>query len=155
MDGIALPLPSDESLLDLIKRGLKTLASVLTNAGRDIVTNRIIGAGTEPKFVGWGTTAGTAGVTDTTLFGEKALDLAATSGTRPTGTSSRVLTSVANDTYQVTATLTATGAGTVTNAGLFDVATIGSGNLYVKGDFTGIVLAINDSIAFTFKHQLS
>lgn len=156
MDGIALPRPSyDETLLDLIRRGLKTLASVLTNAGRDIVTNRILGSGTEPKYIGWGTGAGTAAVGDTTLFTERDTGLAAATIARPAGTSSRVTTGPANDTYQVTGTLTATGAGTVTNAGLFDSATQGAGNLYVKGDFTGIVLAINDSIAFTFKHQLT
>jgi hypothetical protein len=51
----------------------------------------------------------------------------------------------------VTGTRTATGAGTVTNAGLFDNATMGSGSLFLKGDFTGIGLAIGDSIAFTIK----
>jgi hypothetical protein len=38
----------------------------------------------------------------------------------------------------------------VTNAGLFDNATIASGTLFVKGDFTGIGLASGDSISFTF-----
>jgi hypothetical protein len=155
---IAIPAPAHDPLevvQDWIKRGLRQLASVLTNAGRDIVTNRILGSGTEPKFIGWGTTVATALVTDTTLGAEKAADLTATTGTRVTGTSSRVTTSVTNDTYQVTGTYTATGAGTVTNAGLFDSATIAAGNLYVKGDFTGVALAIGDSIAFTFKHQLT
>jgi hypothetical protein len=156
MDGIALPLPlaDDESLLDLIKRGLKSLfASVLTNSGRAIVTNRIMGVGTEPKFVGWGTGAGTAVVGDTTLTTEVGQDFTGTIS-RPAGTSSRVTTGPTNDTYQVTATLTcsATG-GTIQNAGLFDAAS--AGNLYVKGDFAGITLAVNDSIAFTFKHQLT
>lgn len=59
------------------------------------------------------------------------------------------------DIHQVTATLTATGGGTVTNAGTFDNATIGSGNLGLKGDFTGIVLNSGDSIALTFKAQMS
>jgi hypothetical protein len=36
------------------------MATVVTNAGRDIVTNRIKGAGTEPLNIGWGTAAGTA-----------------------------------------------------------------------------------------------
>jgi len=156
--GIAIPGPVNspaDVVADWIKRGLRHLASVLTNAGRAIVTNRIHGAGTEPLQVGWGTGVGTAAAADTTLFTEKALDLSATSGSRTAGTGSQVTTSVTNDTYQVQATLTATGAGTVTNAGCFDNATIGSGNLYLKGDFTGIGLSSGDSIAFTFKHQLS
>jgi hypothetical protein len=133
------------------------MATVITNAGRDIVTNRIIGSGTEPKNIGWGTGAGTAAVGDTTLFAEKAADLTATTGTRPAGTSSRQTTSVANDTYRVTGTLTMTAAGpvSVTNAGLFDNTTIGSGNLFFKGDFTGIALSLNDSISFTFNAQFN
>jgi hypothetical protein len=55
------------------------------------------------------------------------------SSTTITGTGS-------GDVHQVLATLTATGAGTVTNAGTFDNSTIGSGNLGLKGDFTGVPL---------------
>lgn len=131
------------------------MASVLTNAGRDILTNRIKGSGTEPVYIGWGTGAGTAGATDTTLFTEKDVDLSGTTGTRTTGTSSRQTTSVTNDTYRVTGTRTATGAGTVTNAGLWDNSALGSGNLFVKGDFTGIALASGDSIAFTINLQFT
>ena len=56
---------------------------------------------------------------------------------------------VTGDTYRVTGTYTASGSGTVTNAGLFDAATITAGNLFMYGDFTGIGLAANDAIAFT------
>ena len=131
------------------------MATVLTNAGRALLTSLMKLTGTEPKFVGWGTGAGTAAVTDATLFSEKALDLTTATGTRATGATSQQTTTVTNDTHQVLATLTATGAGTVTNAGTFDNATIGSGNCLIKGDFTGIVLASGDSIAFTFKLQFS
>lgn len=127
------------------------MATVLTDKGRDITTSRLSGGGTEPKYIGWGTGVGTAGVTDTTLFTEKDVDLSATTGTRTTGTSSQQTTTVTNDTYQVTGTRTATGAGTVTNAGLWDNATLGSGNLFAKGDFTGIALSSGDAIAFTVK----
>lgn len=125
------------------------MATKVTDTGLGIVTNRIAGSGTEPKYIGWGTAAGTAAVTDTTLFTEKDVDLSATSGTRTTGTSSQQTTTTTSDTYRVTGTRTATGAGTVTNAGLFDNATIASGSLFLKGDFTGIGLASGDSIAFT------
>jgi len=126
------------------------MATVVVNAGRDIVTNRIKGAGTEPLNIGWGVSAGTAAVTDTTLFGERLVDLTTAAGTDHTaGTSTRQTTTVTNDTYQVIGTRTATGAGTVTNAGLFDAAS--GGNLFLKGDFTGIGLASGDSIQFTIK----
>ena len=134
----------------------KQLATVLTDAGRAILTDRLKGAGgAEPNQVGWGTGAGTAAVGDTTLFNERADDLTATTGSRTAGTSTRVTTSVANDTYEVVATKTATGAGSVTNAGLWNNAAIGSGNLFMKGDFASIGLAINDSITFTFRLQFT
>jgi hypothetical protein len=139
------PSPVTDLLL-----GLRVLlATVITNVGLAVFTNRIIQAGTAPKNIGWGTGAGTAAAGDTTLFTEKLVDLTTSAGTDHTvGTESRTTTTQTNDTYTVTGTRTATGAGTVTNAGLFDAAS--GGTLTVKGDFTGIGLAIGDSIAFTF-----
>lgn len=126
------------------------MATLVVNAGRDIITNRVKGAGTEPLNIGWGVSAGTTAATDTTLFGERLVDLTTAAGTDHTaGTSTRQTTTVTNDTYQVVGTRTATGAGTVTNAGLFDAAS--GGNLFLKGDFTGIGLASGDSIQFTIK----
>lgn len=131
------------------------MATKVTNAGLDILTNRIKGSGTEPVYIGWGSGTGTAAVADTTLFSEKAADISTTSGTRITGTSTRQTTSVTNDTWQLTGTYTATGSGTITNAGCFDSATIAAGNLFLKGDFTGIGLSTTDSIAFTIKAQFT
>jgi len=131
------------------------MATVVTDAGLAIITNRIVGSGTEPKYVGWGTGAGTAAVADTTLFTEKADDLSTGTGTRVTGTSSRTTTTKTNDTYTVVGTITATGAGTVTNAGLFDGSTIGSDNLFVKGDHASIGLAVSDAIEYTFNVKFS
>ena len=139
------------------------MANVLVNAGRAIITNRIIGSGTEPKYIGWGTGAGTADVTDTTLFTEAASDATVTTNNvRVTGTSSRQTTSVTNDTNRVTGTVTAETGKTITNAGVFDSdgaqaspAAPSGGNLWVKGDFTGIALNTGDSITFTFNLQLT
>jgi len=123
------------------------MATLLVNGGKAIVTNRILGSGTEPKYIAWGTGAGTTAATDTTLFTE--------TGTRATGTSTQQTTSTTNDTYQVVGTLTASGTLAITNAGTFDVVTSSSGNLFVKGDFSTINLASGDSIQFTFKTQFS
>jgi len=126
------------------------MATYVVNQGLDITTNRLKGAGTEPLYIGWGVGAGTTAKADTTLFGERLVDLATAAGTDHTaGSSSRVLTTVANDSYQVVGTRTATGAGSVTNAGLFDAAS--GGNLYLKGDFTAVGLNPGESIAFTIK----
>lgn len=125
------------------------MATVVTTAGRAVAVNRVRGTGTEPLYVGWGTGAGTASTGATALYTEKAADLSTGTGTRVTGSSASHSTTVTGDTYRVTATYTASGSGTVTNAGLFDAATITAGNLFMYGDFTGIGLAANDAIAFT------
>ena len=126
------------------------MATFVVNGGLAITTYRLQGLGTEPSFIGWGVSAGTTAKTDTTLFGERLVDLATAAGTDHTaGSSSRVSTTVTNDSYQVVGTRTATGAGTVTNAGLFDAAS--GGSLYLKGDFTGVGLKPGESIAFTIK----
>lgn len=117
------------------------MATVFTNAGKDILTNRIKGSGTEPLFVAIGTGAGTAAITDTTLFTEVE--------TRTSGTSTRVTTTVTNDTYQSVGTVTATATRAVTNAGLFDASS--AGNLFMKGDFSTINLSSGDSIQVTAK----
>lgn len=122
------------------------MATVLTTKGKEIIVDRILGNGTEPKYVAWGTGAGTAAVSDTTLFTESA-------EARVAGTSSKVTTTTTNDTYQVVGTMTASAGRTITNAGLFDAST--SGNLFIKTDFTGVVLATSDSITFTFKCQFT
>lgn len=143
------PFRTLKAAVDAAGRFGVLLATVVTNVGLAIITNRIIQAGTAPKNIGWGTGAGTAAVGDTTLFTEKLVDLSTSAGTDHTvGTESRTTTTQTNDTYTVTGTRTATGAGTVTNAGLFDAAS--GGTLFVKGDFTGVGLSIGDSIAFTF-----
>jgi len=125
------------------------VATFVVNNGVGIITNRIKGAGTEPLNVGWGTGAGTTTKTDTSLFTEALVNLTAGTTDHTAGTSTQQTTTVTNDTYQVVATRTATGAGTVTNAGLWDAAS--GGTLFLKGDFTGIGLASGDSIQFTFK----
>jgi hypothetical protein len=118
------------------------MANVLTNAGKAIITNRIKGSGTEPSWVAWGTGAGTAAATDTTLFTESA-------EARVSGTSTQVTTTTTNDSYQVVGTITASATRAITNAGLLDAST--AGNLFVKGDFSVINLNSGDSIQFTIK----
>lgn len=122
------------------------MATLLVSTGKAIVTNYLNGgAATQPKYIGWGTGAGTTALTDTTLFTEVT--------PRVTGTSSQVTTTTTSDTLQVVGTQTAGTGETITNAGLFDAST--SGNLFAKGDFSGIALSTGDSIQFTFKVQFS
>lgn len=125
------------------------MATLVVNNGKGIITNRLKGAGTEPLNVGWGTGAGTTAAADTTLFTEALVTLAAGTTDHTAGTSTQQTTTTTNDTYQVVATRTATGSGTVTNAGLWDAAS--GGTLFLKGDFGGIALVSGDSILFTIK----
>lgn len=99
-----------------------------------------------PRFIGWGTGAGTSAVSDTTLFSESA-----DPATRATATLSGVTTTVTGDTFQAVGTLTSGTTQTVTNAGLFDKVT--AGNLVVKGDHAGVPLLNGDSIQYTAKLQ--
>ena len=121
------------------------MATLLVNTGRAIITNRLNSGGTIPSYVAWGTGAGTTSATDTTLFTEVT--------PRTSGTVTQVTTSTTNDTFQVVGTQTAGTTETITNAGLFDAAT--SGNLFTKGDFTGIALNTGDSIQFTWRVAFS
>lgn len=106
----------------------------------------------EPKFVALGSGAGTAGITDTTLFTEF------TNGTwsgyaRSTATGSQVTTSVTNDTAKwVSTAFTAPAGGVaITNTGNFDASTVG--NLHIKGDFSVVNLAQNDTMTVTITDQ--
>lgn len=121
------------------------MATLLVNTGKAIVTNRLNSGGTIPQWLGWGTGAGTTTAADTTLFTEV--------GSRVSGTVTQVSTSTTNDTYQVVGTITSPSTQTITNAGVFDAIT--SGNLFVKGDFTGLALVSGDSIQFTVKVQFN
>lgn len=125
------------------------MTTFLVNAGLAIITNRIKGAGTEPLNLGWGTGAGAASASSTDLSTPKDVDLSAAGPARTAGASTQQTTTQTNDTYQVVATRTATGAGTVTNLGTFDAVT--AGNLFVIADGQSVLLAIGDSIQATVK----
>jgi len=131
------------------------MAVALTQSGRGVITSRITGTGAEPKEIGWGTTSTAHTSASSTLTNEVALDLVTTSGTRTTGTGTRVTSSTTNDTYRVTGTRQASGSSQVREAGLFDQNAINAGNLFVAADFGAINLSSGDSIAFTFDTRFS
>lgn len=131
----------------IIAKGIILAAVAFTNAGAAIITNRVIQAGTAPKYIGWGTGTTAAAVTDTALVTEVA---PTTGGGRTAGTESRTTITVTNDNYQVAGTVTATLAGptAITEAGLFDATT--SGNLLTRAVFSAVNVVSGDSISFTF-----
>lgn len=141
----AAPTGVAAAVADMIKKGLIALATVFTNAGAAIISNRVTQAGTAPKNIGWGVGTGAAAVGDTALGTESA---PTTSGGRTVGTESRVTTSVTNDTYQVAGTVTAGSTLAITEAGLFDA--VSSGNLLIRSVFSAVNVVSGDSITFTF-----
>jgi hypothetical protein len=126
------------------------MATVFANVGKQWVVDKMDDSqASTMNRIGWGTGAGTAANTDTTLFTED-------NDGRATATLSQVTTGgVTGDTFQAVGTITSTGTKTITNAGLFDAATEGTGNMLVKGDFTGIPLVSGDSIEFTIQLRVS
>jgi len=123
------------------------MATIYTNVGKAISAQKFSGGNaTTFNRIGWGTGAGTAAIADTTLFVEAA-------ETRATATLTVLTGTVTNDTFQAVGTLTSLTGQTITNAGVFDTATVG--NLLEKADFTGIPLLANDSIQFTFQLRFS
>jgi hypothetical protein len=114
------------------------MADIYTNKGEELTADYIDGTASAPTnwYIGWGTGAGTASKTDTTLFTEVGTRVAATES-QPTASQNRFV-----------ATLTASGAQTITNAGVFDAST--SGNMLLKSDFTAVPLADGETIEFTF-----
>lgn len=120
------------------------MASVLANTGKAIITSLL--STSNAKYVAWGTGAGTAAATDTTLFTESA-------ESRTAGTQTQQTTTTTNDTYRVVGVITATATRAITNAGIFDASS--SGNLFAKGDFSTMNLASGDSIEFTFNVEVT
>lgn len=122
----------------------------VTNAGVAILTNRIIQAGTAPKYQGWGTGTTTPDVTDTALQTEAA---PTTAGGRTTGTESRATVTVANDAYQVSGTITATGTVAITEYGQFDAAS--GGNMLIHAVHGAQNLSSGDAITYTSKLKIA
>jgi len=115
------------------------MADIYTDAGEDLTADILDGTASVPTFrVGWGTGAGTAAKGDTTLFTEAAEARVSTSQSQPS-----------SNVNQFLGTITSASGQTITNAGIFDAAS--AGNMLLKSDFTGIVLANGDKIEFTFQ----
>ena len=116
----------------------------VVNAGLAIITNRIKGSGTEPKYIQWGKSTVAVSSTQTALLnpGTEARVLA---------TTTRIQTTVAYDTYQAVGTIIcgATSGAAITEAALFD-ATSG-GNMFLRGKFAVVNLNQNEGIQFTIK----
>lgn len=121
------------------------MSGVITNAGLALMANLGIGSGTEFGYLAYGSDDTAAAVTDTALGSET---------DREAATTSRVTTSVTNDTMRFTKTFAITGATTVKEVGIFNDATAGTMLArYVLG--TARSLSDGDSYVVTFDIPLS
>jgi len=119
------------------------------NAGLDRITSALVALN---WWLQWGTGSGaaaTANVVTTTT----------TTEARVATTDAQGTTTVTNDKFVMTATITAAGTRAITEVGAFDAVGSGSpptgGNMDVYGDFSAINLASGDSIAFTINVTFS
>ena len=116
------------------------MAVVFVDDGEEYLVDLMDGTSTAlARFIAWGTGAGVAAKTDAALTTEGP-------ELRATGTQ----TQVTPNEMKAVGTITATGARTVIEAGLFDIVTASSGTLIVRTDHGSQVLAINDAIEYTF-----
>lgn len=117
------------------------MATVYTSVGEALVVDLVDGVSavhldaTNAK-IAWGTGAGTAAKGDTTLFTEASEARVVPTVSQPTA-----------DKNQWVGTITADGAKTITNAGLFNAAS--GPTLIIHGDHAGQVLALGDKIEYT------
>jgi hypothetical protein len=134
--------------------------TVITNDGRKIAANRMLGLGTEPKYGHWGlnTAATTAAVTDTALANPATEARVAGVTDRTTASGS----SVTNDSYRVTVALVADGAKAIKEFGLFDTAGTGSpptsatGTMHLRSTFDVINLGgAGEGIQFVALHRFN
>lgn len=120
---------------------------VLTETGEEWAVDKLNEAvQTKAEYIGWGTGATVPSKSGTNIS-------TPANEARVLGTSSKT-GSLATAKLQVVGTLTSASAQTITNAGLFTTAGTGTppsgGSLIVWGDHTGVALAINDQIQYTF-----
>lgn len=133
-------------------KSIISLATVLCDTGRTWAGDKLHEASqTTADYIGWGTGVGTAGVTDTTLFTEDSGGSPAYA--RVSATRTQQTSSVTRDQIRWVGTLTSNGTKSISNAGNFEASS--GGAPIIKGDFTPIALALNDSIQFTFTLTLS
>lgn len=128
-------------------------ATVVTNKGKAMLADRLRTSPgtytTSPKFCAMGT--GATGAARTAVAGDTALSTEVE--TRTSGTESTVTTTQTGDTYQVTGTVTATTTRAIDEAGLFDASS--TGNMGTSATFSVVNLNNGDSIAFTWKVQVT
>lgn len=115
------------------------MADVLVNVGRAWIVNKLNeDVQTTGDYIAWGTGAGIASETDTALFAESPDEIRTVAvRTKPS----------VNQIQWKGRIMCAANPKIITNVGNFTAAS--GGTLIVHGDFTGVPLAVGDSLEFT------
>lgn len=122
----------------------ETVNNLIVNAGRAQLALLAGQSGSLFTYIAVGTSNTAVAVTDTTLTAE----IVASGLSRATGTVSRITTTVANDTYQVTKIFTATGAVSVEEIGVLNASSAGT---MLSHALSGTkTLANTDTLAVTY-----
>lgn len=130
--------------------GVREGHNLVTDAGKAGVAgliNGVIANFFEHVAIGTGATAAAAG--DTALQTE----ITTNGGARAPGATSRVTTTVTNDTAQVVLTYTFTGSFAVTESGLLD--SLAAGTLLARQVFSALNVVSGDSLTITWKIKAS
>lgn len=151
LPGIGIGTPPWRRRLDGAISWAFGVATVVTLKGKAMFADRLRTSpgtyATSPKFLAMGT--GATGAARTAVAADTALSTEVE--TRTTGTESTVTTTNANDTYQVTGTITATATRKVDEAACFDASS--AGNMAFSTTHEVDTLSSGDSIAYTWKVQ--
>jgi len=117
---------------------------IVVDTGIELVVDRIMGLGLEPKYVAWGT--GSAAPSGVNI----ALQNESPNEARVEGVITKITSNTLGDTFRTIATMTCESvAKIITEVGLLTAAT--DGTLFVRGAFSPIGVEVNDSITFTIK----
>lgn len=110
------------------------MADVFTQAGEEKIADLVTA---QTWYGAWGTGTGGAVKGDTALGTESAESRVVTTDTQPSA-----------DVNRFVFTITSASSQTISEAGVFDAATVG--NLLLRSNFTGIPVVNTESIEFTF-----
>lgn len=122
------------------------MASFVTNNGLAEIVSSLVAANTA-RHLQWGVGSG-QDAADNTLA-----DTTGTTEARTAGAMSAQTETTTGDTIQIVGTITAEGARTITEIGVFDAAGSGSpptgGDMIAYGSFDAVALGAGESITFT------
>jgi hypothetical protein len=131
-------------------------ATALTNVGRGLITARLSATSgitaTLAPYMGFGTNSTAVASATSTALGTELTTGTWSGYARSTVTGSQQTTTVTNDTYQASATLTASGqSAAITEAGNFDATS--AGNLMLYATFAAINLSGTDTLTIKLQVQ--